>query len=107
VWDQLVATATQALGGFLSAHAAYYHRGGARELIDQVGEFCQQDDAPKRLQKAGRQPEDAPIIEALLTLHSESARRRQERTQQRDVAEQGAATERTSTSASDRPAWEF
>jgi hypothetical protein len=111
VWDRLVVSAAQMLSALLSAWTAYYHRGAARELIDQIKWFCHWDDVPSRLDAVRNTPtrvhpafrtdlEDADVVAALLSLHELSARRLAERKGQHATAEQGP------TAVGD-PGWEF
>jgi hypothetical protein len=92
VWDQIVAATAQALAGLLNARGVHYHRGGARELVDQIAWFCHWDDVPKRLGALGGPPRereaytglrDTDVVAALLSLHELSQRRLAERRQER------------------------
>jgi hypothetical protein len=92
VWDQIVGATEQALAGLLNARAVHYHRGGARELVDQIAWFCHWDDVPQRLDALGGPPrereaytdlQDTDVVAALLSLHERSQRRLAERWQQR------------------------
>ena len=112
VWDRLATSAAQALAGLLSANGAYYHGGGARELVEQIDHFCNwRDTRPtlydssrnKRLHAFAALREDArtaDIVDALEALHDERERRRKEPKQQPAAAEQGPA-------ADGDPGWEF
>jgi hypothetical protein len=123
VWDQIVAATAQALAGLLNARGVHYHRGGARELVDQIAWFCHWDDVPKRLAALGGPPrereaytglQDTDVVAALLSLHELSQRRLAEHRQQREESrhkqhkqDQGQPAAEPEPAAERGRGWEF
>jgi hypothetical protein len=120
VWDEIVPAAAQALSSLVRAEGAYYRRGGARELVDQIAWFCHWPEARSRLgaltsaqatafpaQETGLQ--DADVVAALLSLHELSRRRLAERKQQRAAAQhkQPPATAEQEPAAQTDVGWDF
>jgi hypothetical protein len=77
-YNALAVAAGHALAGLLASLAAHNTQGGAAQLIGQIANFFYWRDAREYLANLRGRQDTADIVEALLALHEERERRRNE-----------------------------
>lgn len=66
---RVLAATCSVLAGLISAHAAHYHRGGARELVLHILDFLEQPQAREHLEAARHDRDVSPdVVDDLMAL---------------------------------------